>query len=176
MAGGRWVTRFTRAGAGGASYHFIGVQIVEARVFADLEDGVPAETVNRVCGSGLQAIVSAAQSIMLGEGSSYVAGGVEAMSGVPFQLPGARYGWRPGAGRGDRPAGGRELFERGCLVQVLAGHVAKEVLDAAAAVGMISICVVPGAPAITVADLERERRGTRRDGDAIDVRRVHAVR
>ena len=46
VAGGRWVTGFTRAGAGGASYHFIGVQIVEARVFADLEDGVPAETVN----------------------------------------------------------------------------------------------------------------------------------
>jgi mannose-1-phosphate guanylyltransferase len=46
VAGGRWVTGFTRAGAAGASYHFIGVQIVEARVFADLEDGVPAETVN----------------------------------------------------------------------------------------------------------------------------------
>jgi NDP-sugar pyrophosphorylase family protein len=46
VAGGRWVTGFTRAGAGGATYHFIGVQIVEARVFADLEDGAPAETVN----------------------------------------------------------------------------------------------------------------------------------
>jgi NDP-sugar pyrophosphorylase family protein len=46
VAGGRWVTGFTRVGAGGASYHFIGVQIVEARLFADLEDGVPAETVN----------------------------------------------------------------------------------------------------------------------------------
>jgi len=46
VSGDRWVTKFTRAGAGGASYHFIGVQIVEARVFADLEDGVPAETVN----------------------------------------------------------------------------------------------------------------------------------
>ena len=46
VAGGRWVTGFTRTGAGGASCHFIGVQIVDARVFADLEDGVPAETVN----------------------------------------------------------------------------------------------------------------------------------
>jgi NDP-sugar pyrophosphorylase family protein len=46
VAGGRWITGFTRAGTGGASYHFIGVQIVEARVFADLEDGAPAETVN----------------------------------------------------------------------------------------------------------------------------------
>jgi mannose-1-phosphate guanylyltransferase len=43
---GRWVTGFTRAGSGGPSYHFIGVQIVESRVFAELDDGVPAETVN----------------------------------------------------------------------------------------------------------------------------------
>ena len=40
------VTGFTRAGTPGDSYHFIGVQIVEARAFAGLEDGVPAETVN----------------------------------------------------------------------------------------------------------------------------------
>lgn len=46
VADGRWVTGFTRAGAGETSYHFIGVQIAEARVFADLEDGVPFETVN----------------------------------------------------------------------------------------------------------------------------------
>ena len=45
VSGGR-VTGFTRAGAPGDSYHFIGVQIVEARAFAGLEDGVPAETVN----------------------------------------------------------------------------------------------------------------------------------
>ena len=45
VSGGR-VTGFTRAGAPGDSYHFIGVQIAEARAFADLEDGVPAETVN----------------------------------------------------------------------------------------------------------------------------------
>jgi NDP-sugar pyrophosphorylase family protein len=46
VADGRWVTGFTRAGSGGPSYHFIGVQIVDARVFAELDDGVPAETVN----------------------------------------------------------------------------------------------------------------------------------
>ena len=46
VADRRWVTGFTRRGAGGASYHFIGVQIADARVFADLEDGEPAETVN----------------------------------------------------------------------------------------------------------------------------------
>jgi NDP-sugar pyrophosphorylase family protein len=43
---GNRVTGFTRAGSDRPSYHFIGVQIVEARVFADLEDGRPAETVN----------------------------------------------------------------------------------------------------------------------------------
>jgi NDP-sugar pyrophosphorylase family protein len=43
---GERVTGFTRAGTPGDSYHFIGVQIAESRVFADLEDGVPAETVN----------------------------------------------------------------------------------------------------------------------------------
>jgi mannose-1-phosphate guanylyltransferase len=41
-----WVTGFTRAGSGGESYHFIGVQVADARVFAPLEDGVPSETVN----------------------------------------------------------------------------------------------------------------------------------
>ena len=46
VADGRWVTGFTRAGTSEASYHFIGVQIVEARVFAGLDDGAPAETVN----------------------------------------------------------------------------------------------------------------------------------
>ena len=46
VADGQWVTGFTRAGSGGPSYHFIGVQIVDARVFAELDAGVPAETVN----------------------------------------------------------------------------------------------------------------------------------
>jgi mannose-1-phosphate guanylyltransferase len=40
-----WVSGFSRAGAGSRGYHFIGVQIVEARAFAALEDGVPAQTV-----------------------------------------------------------------------------------------------------------------------------------
>jgi NDP-sugar pyrophosphorylase family protein len=43
---GGWVTGFAQAGAARAPYHFIGVQIAEARAFAGLEDGVPAETVN----------------------------------------------------------------------------------------------------------------------------------
>jgi NDP-sugar pyrophosphorylase family protein len=45
VADGRWVTGFSRRGSGVESYHFIGVQIVESRVFANMEDGVPGETV-----------------------------------------------------------------------------------------------------------------------------------
>ncbi|WP_010647525.1 acetyl-CoA C-acetyltransferase [Oceanobacillus massiliensis] len=52
----------------------------------------PALTVNRLCGSGLQSVVSAAQSIMLGEGQVALAGGVENMSQSPYALRGSRFG------------------------------------------------------------------------------------
>ena len=48
LSGDGCVTGFTRAGTAAESFHFIGVQIAEAEVFASLEDGVPAETVNRL--------------------------------------------------------------------------------------------------------------------------------
>jgi mannose-1-phosphate guanylyltransferase len=48
VADGRWVTGFTRAGSAGPSYHFIGVQIVDARVFSELDDGVSSESVNEL--------------------------------------------------------------------------------------------------------------------------------
>lgn len=61
-----------------------------------LEAGLPiastALTVNRLCGSGLQAVVSAAQSIMLGEGETGLACGTENMSSSPFALRGSRFG------------------------------------------------------------------------------------
>lgn len=53
---------------------------------------VPALTVNRLCGSGLQAIVSAAQSLLLGEGTIALAGGGENMTQAPFVIRGARTG------------------------------------------------------------------------------------
>ncbi|HEV8190180.1 MAG TPA: acetyl-CoA C-acetyltransferase [Ktedonobacterales bacterium] len=53
---------------------------------------VPALTVNRLCGSGLQAIVSAAQSLLLGEGTVALAGGGENMTQAPFVIRGARTG------------------------------------------------------------------------------------
>src|SRR5215469_2964686 len=57
---------------------------------------VPALTVNRLCGSGLQAIVSAAQALMLGEGSIALAGGAENMTQAPHVLRGARAGYKLG--------------------------------------------------------------------------------
>ncbi|QHE54094.1 acetyl-CoA C-acetyltransferase [Pontibacillus sp. HMF3514] len=52
----------------------------------------PALAVNRLCGSGLQSVVSAAQSIMLGEGKAALAGGVDSMSLAPYALRGSRFG------------------------------------------------------------------------------------
>ncbi|MGO8948187.1 MAG: acetyl-CoA C-acetyltransferase [Ktedonobacterales bacterium] len=61
-----------------------------------LKAGIPIETpaltVNRLCGSGLQAVVSAAQSLMLGEGTIALAGGAENMTQAPFVVRGARTG------------------------------------------------------------------------------------
>jgi len=65
-----------------------------ACVNAGLPVETPALTVNRLCGSGLQAVVSAAQAIMLGDCSVAVAGGAESMSRVPYWLPGMRWGQR----------------------------------------------------------------------------------
>jgi len=59
-----------------------------------LETGTPALTLNRLCGSGLQAIVSAAQAIMLGDCEVAVAGGAESMSRAPYWLPSLRWGQR----------------------------------------------------------------------------------
>src|SRR5262247_946474 len=57
---------------------------------------VPSETVNRVCGSGLQAVVHAAEAIAAGYTSTFVAGGTESMSNAPYLLKGARWGFRMG--------------------------------------------------------------------------------
>lgn len=67
-----------------------------AALKAGLPVEVPAYTVMRQCGSGLQAIHNAAQQIMIGEADIVVAGGVENMSKAPFYLRGARYGYGAG--------------------------------------------------------------------------------
>jgi acetyl-CoA C-acetyltransferase len=59
----------------------------------------PALTLNRLCGSGLQAIVSAAQTIYMGDTSVAIGGGAEVMTRSPYWLPGARWGQRMGDGK-----------------------------------------------------------------------------
>ena len=56
----------------------------------------PAFTVNQACGSGLQAVLSAARTILLDEAKVVLAGGTESMSNTPFMLPQARRGYRLG--------------------------------------------------------------------------------
>jgi acetyl-CoA C-acetyltransferase len=63
---------------------------------AGIPKEVPAYTVNRLCGTGVQAIVSACQSIQTGEASVAVAGGAESMSRGPYWMPSARWGARMG--------------------------------------------------------------------------------
>src|SRR4026207_2053657 len=63
---------------------------------AGIPETVPAFTVNQACGSGLKAIILAAQEIMLGRADSVLAGGTESMSRVPYFAEGARWGMRMG--------------------------------------------------------------------------------
>ena len=63
---------------------------------AGLPVKTPGQTINRVCGSGLQAVVNAVQGLKSGDGKLYIAGGIESMSRAPFLLPQARAGNRFG--------------------------------------------------------------------------------
>jgi acetyl-CoA C-acetyltransferase len=69
----------------------------QAMRLAGLPDDISAMTINKVCGSGLKAIMLGADSIVLGESEIVVAGGMENMSMVPYALPAARFGARMGA-------------------------------------------------------------------------------
>jgi acetyl-CoA acetyltransferase family protein len=66
---------------------------------AGLPVEMPALTVNRLCGSGIQSIISAAQLIQLGEADVVLAGGMESMSQAPHVIRGARWGLRLGQGK-----------------------------------------------------------------------------
>ena len=70
-----------------------------AAVAGGVSQETPALTVNRLCGSGLQAIISAAQSIILGDATVAVAGGAESMSRAPYVSPDTRFGARMGETR-----------------------------------------------------------------------------
>ena len=68
----------------------------QALIYAGIPNTVPATTVGKVCGSGLQAVVLGARTIALGENDLVVAGGMESMSNAPYYVFGARNGFRMG--------------------------------------------------------------------------------
>ena len=68
----------------------------QAALKAGVPQDIPAETVNRVCGSGLQAVVHAVEAIRVGYTELVLAGGTESMSNAPYLLTGARWGYRMG--------------------------------------------------------------------------------
>src|SRR2546428_7549242 len=70
----------------------------QAALGAGLPDDIPAFTVNKVCGSGLKAVMLAAQAIRAGDDQAFVAGGMESMSNAPYLLLKARTGDRMGNG------------------------------------------------------------------------------
>lgn len=70
----------------------------QAALKAGIPQEIPSWTLNKVCGSGLKAIVCAAQSIIAGDADIVIAGGMESMSLAPYTLPKARTGYRMGDG------------------------------------------------------------------------------
>jgi acetyl-CoA C-acetyltransferase len=68
----------------------------QASIFGGVPDTVPALTINKVCGSGLKAVVLGAQAIKCGDAEVVVAGGMESMSNAPYLMKNARNGFRMG--------------------------------------------------------------------------------
>jgi acetyl-CoA C-acetyltransferase len=71
----------------------------QAALHSGLPVDIPAFTINKVCGSGLKAVMLAAQAIRAGDAQAFVAGGMESMSNAPYLLPNARTGYRMGDGK-----------------------------------------------------------------------------
>ena len=99
--------------------------------FAALEGGLPIETpaltVNRLCGSGLQAIVNAAQIVQLGDAETVIAGGAESMSSAPYWATGMRWGQRMGhAEFVDIMVGALSDPFKGCHMGITAENVAEK--------------------------------------------------
>jgi acetyl-CoA C-acetyltransferase len=70
----------------------------QAALGAGLSSSVTCMTINKVCGSGLKAVMLAAQAIMVGDADVIVAGGMENMSQIPYYVPNGRFGYRLGHG------------------------------------------------------------------------------
>ncbi|MDQ2888057.1 MAG: acetyl-CoA C-acetyltransferase [Chloroflexota bacterium] len=71
----------------------------QAAIHAGLPDEIPAVTINKVCGSGMKAVMLAAQAIRVGDAQAFVAGGMESMSTSPYLLLKGRMGYRLGDGK-----------------------------------------------------------------------------
>jgi acetyl-CoA C-acetyltransferase len=71
----------------------------QAAIYGGVPDSVPCTTVNKVCGSGLKAVILGAQSIASGDAEVVLAGGMESMSNAPYLVPKAREGLRMGDGK-----------------------------------------------------------------------------
>jgi acetyl-CoA C-acetyltransferase len=87
-----WLGNVLTAGAGQAPAR-------QAAKAAGIPDRVPATTIGKVCGSGLQSVILGTKSILLGDADVVVAGGMESMSQAPYLLPQARNGFRMGHGK-----------------------------------------------------------------------------
>jgi acetyl-CoA C-acetyltransferase len=100
----------------------------QAAIKAGVPVEVPAETINRVCGSGLQAVVHAVEAVKAGYIDLILAGGTESMSNAPFIMRGARWGYR----MGNAEILDSMLFEgltcaiKGCHMGVTAENVVKQ--------------------------------------------------
>src|SRR4029077_1458981 len=70
----------------------------QASIYGGIPNSVPCTTINKVCGSGMKAVISAAQAVMLGDANVVVAGGMESMSNTPYLLTKARNGYKMGNG------------------------------------------------------------------------------
>ena len=104
----------------------------QAMRFAGLSDAIPALTINKVCGSGLKAMMLGADAIRLGDSGVVIAGGMENMSLAPYVLPSARFGMRMGT------AQAIDLMIHDALTDPYSGRHMGEVAEARIAAHAIS--------------------------------------
>ena len=100
----------------------------QVAVAAGLGYEIPCTIINKVCASGMKAIMLGAQSIMLGQNDVVMTGGMESMSNIPYYLPKARYGYKFGNGEildGLSFDGLTDVYNQ-CAMGVCADNTAKE--------------------------------------------------
>lgn len=101
----------------------------QAAIFSDIPNSTPATTINKMCGSGMRAIMFAADSIKLGTNDIVLAGGMESMSNSPYLIQKARAGYRIGHGELKDHMyidGLEDAYDKGKLMGVFAEETAKK--------------------------------------------------